>query len=136
MVYGQGAGSLPTASSVVADVVRVARGDRPTMNCHAEDTVSLVPVANVRLRNYIRMTVLDMPGVLGRITSFLGMKGISISSLHQPEAKHGQPVPVVLVTHRTADQVVTDAFAELQRVGLLLGTPTRIRIEEGLDRPR
>jgi homoserine dehydrogenase len=76
------------------------------------------------------MSVLDVPGVLGRITSFFGMRHISISSIHQPEARMNQPVPVVLVTHKTPDRIVTEALRDLANAKLLLKPPTRIRIEE------
>jgi hypothetical protein len=58
------------------------------------------------------------------------MRQISISSIHQPEAKIGYPVPVVLVTHKSPDQVVSDAVRDLEKVNLLLGPATRIRIED------
>jgi homoserine dehydrogenase len=130
LIYGNGAGAFPTASSVVADIVRAAKGDRPVVNSSETEAVQYVPIEKVFLRSYVRMAVLDAPGVLGRITSFFGMRGISIASLHQPEAKIGRPVPLVLVTHVAPDRVVTQALEELERVGLLLGPPTRIRIED------
>lgn len=131
LVYGSGAGAFPTASSVVADIVRAAKGDRPTMNSSNGLPPEIVPIDKVVVRNYIRVTVLDLPGVLGRVTSFLGMKGISIQSMRQPEAKHGQPVPVVLVTHAVEDGVVSRALDELrERTDLLNGPTTRIRIED------
>ena len=131
LVYGSGAGSFPTASSVVADIVRAAKGDKPTMNSVNGLSPPMVSIDEVTVRNYIRVTVLDLPGVLGRVTSFLGMKGISIQSMQQPEAKHGQPVPVVFVTHKVKDSVVSSALEELlERTDLLNGPSTRIRIED------
>jgi homoserine dehydrogenase len=130
LAYGKGAGSLPTASSVVADIVRAAKGERFLLNSRGAEPPELVPIDKVELRNYIRMTVLDQPGVLGRITSFLGLRHISISSLHQPEAKMGHPVPVVLVTHKTPDRVVSEVIRDLVNAKLLLKPPTRIRIDE------
>ncbi len=131
LVYGSGAGSFPTASSVVADIVRAAKGDRPSMNSANGQSPEIVPIDRVAVRNYIRVTVLDLPGVLGRVTSFFGMKGINIQSMQQPEAKHGQPVPVVLVTHAVEDEVVSHALEELRdRTDLLNGPTTRIRIED------
>jgi homoserine dehydrogenase len=130
LAYGKGAGSLPTASSVVGDIVRAAKGERGMPNSVGGAPPELIPIAKVELRNYIRMTVLDVPGVLGRITSFFGMRHISISSIHQPEARMNQPVPVVLVTHKTQDRVVTDALRDLENAKLLVRPPTRIRIEE------
>ncbi len=131
LVYGSGAGSFPTASSVVADIVRAAKGDRPSMTSTNGQSPGIVPISQVAVRNYIRVTVLDLPGVLGRVTSFFGMKGINIQSMQQPEAKHGQPVPVVLVTHAVEDEVVSHALDELRdRTDLLNGPTTRIRIED------
>ncbi len=130
LIYGKGAGGLPTASSVVADIVRAAKGERGTPNAHMGVTPALVPIERIELRNYIRMTVLDVPGVLGRITSFFGMRHISISSIHQPAARVNQPVPVVLLTHKTSEHVVTEALRDLETARLLTRAPTRIRIEE------
>lgn len=130
LAYGKGAGGLPTASSVVADIVRAAKGERGMPNSHGGPVPELVSIDRVELRHYIRMTVLDVPGVLGRITSFFGMRHISISSIHQPEARMNQPVPVVVVTHRTADRVITEALRDLEAAKLLTQAPTRIRIEE------
>ncbi|MBI4605769.1 MAG: homoserine dehydrogenase [Planctomycetes bacterium] len=130
LAYGKGAGALPTASSVVADIVRAAKGERGLFNSHAGTLPEIIPTEKVELRHYVRMAVLDVPGVLGRITSFFGLRHISISSIHQPEAHMGHPVPIVLVTHKTQDKVVTDALRDLENAKLLLRAPTRIRIEE------
>jgi homoserine dehydrogenase len=130
LAYGKGAGGLPTASSVVADIVRAAKGERALLNSHSEPLPELVPIERIELRHYIRMTVLDVPGILGRITSFFGLRHISISSIHQPEARMGQPVPIVVVTHRTQDKIVTDALRDLEAAKLLLTPPTRIRIDD------
>ena len=100
------------------------------MNSHSGEDPELIPIERVELRNYVRMTVLDAPGMLGRITSFFGLRHISISSIHQPDAKMGHPVPVVLVTHKTPDRVVSDALRDLEQAKLLLRPPTRIRIDE------
>ena len=130
LIHGKGAGALPTASSVVADLVRAARGDTLAKNGHGLPTPTLVPIDSVELRHYIRVSVLDVPGVLGRITSLFGLRQISISSIHQSEARIGYPVPIVLVTHKTVDRVINDALRDLERVQLLRGPATRIRIED------
>ena len=130
LIYGNGAGAFPTASSVVADISRAARGDRPVDNSGPTEAARLIPTEDLILRNYVRMKVLDVPGVLGRITSHFGIREISIQSLRQPDAKVGQPVPVVMVTHMARDKVVTDALLDLEKVRLLVEPPTRIRIED------
>jgi homoserine dehydrogenase len=129
LAYGKGAGALPTASSVIADILRSARGEG-MMNAHAGTPPEITPIEKIELRSYIRMTVLDQPGVLGRITSFFGLRHISISSIHQPQARMGHPVAVVLVTHVTPDRVVSEALRDLERAKLLHEPPIRIRIDE------
>ena len=129
LLYGKGAGSLATASSVVADIMRAAKGDKQLPGVQSLDPPDRVEIGEVELRNYVRMTVLDERGTLGRITSVLGEQGISIASIHQPEAKTGQPVPVVLVTHRVVDRVIEEALQGLYEQKLLTEPATRIRIE-------
>ena len=130
LISGKGAGALPTASSVVADMVRAARGDGSTALAISASP-PLVPIEQVVSRHYIRLMVRDVPGVLGRITSLFGKRQISISSIHQPEAKAGGIVPVVLMTHSARDQVVGDALNDLEAAELLQQPATRIRIEDG-----
>ncbi|HLU48072.1 MAG TPA: homoserine dehydrogenase, partial [Planctomycetota bacterium] len=129
LIYGYGAGSFPTASSVVADIIRAAKGDR-SLACINGAPVRLVSMGDVLLRHYIRLTVLDVPGVLGRITSRFGERGISISSIRQPDADVGEPVPVVIVTHAVRDAVLSEALSVLEREGLLAAPPVRLRIED------
>ena len=136
MLYvGKGAGSLPTASSVVADIVRAARGRGGASPGMASGLRTAAPprraaIEDVELRNYVRLMVLDVPGILGRVTSFLGMRGISIANILQPESRRGRPVPVIVVTHTAKDRVVCEALDELEKAGLLAHPPSRIRIEE------
>ena len=130
LLFGKGAGSLPTASSVVADIARAAKGTAVPPASDGAASPDRVDMDQVELRNYIRMTVLDAPGILGRITSFLGMRNISIASIRQPEARIGFPVPVVVITHKTQDRVIREALNDLQSAGLLTKPGVRIRIEE------
>ncbi len=129
-VIGKGAGSLPTASSIVADILRAARGEKESGNPHGLEPPQVVPIGDVNLRQYIRIRVLDQPGVLGRITSFFGMRGISIASIQQPDAQIGRPVPIVMVTHLCADSVITETLQDLERANLVQEPITRIRIED------
>ena len=130
LIYGKGAGSHPTASSIIADILRAGRGEGNGGDPRGQIPPSVVSMDEVRLRHYVRMRVRDNPGVMGRVTSHFGMRGISIASLQQPEAKMGFPVPVVLVTHVCEDRVVTRAIRDLEEAGLIDGLATRIRIEE------
>ena len=130
LLYGKGAGSHPTASSIIADILRAGRGDGAGGDPHGLEPPPIAPMEDARLRHYIRMRVRDNPGVMGRVTSHFGMRGISIQSLQQPEAKMGLPVPVVFVTHVCEDRLVTRAIRELESAGLVEGLVTRIRIED------
>lgn len=130
LAYGKGAGALPTASSVVGDIVRAVRGQRGLPLQLDGNRPEVISIDKVELRHYIRMTVLDLPGVLGKITSHFGLRKISISSIHQPDARVGSPVPIVLVTHRAADHVVSGVLRDIEEAKLLVEAPTRIRIEE------
>lgn len=126
--YGKGAGSHPTASSVVADILRAARGEKESGNPRGLEAPAVFPMDDVKLRHYVRMSVRDHPGVLGRITSFFGDRGISIASMQQPDAKAGAPVPVVFVTHHCRDKIVSDCIRDLESGDLVDGLITRIRI--------
>jgi homoserine dehydrogenase len=130
LIYGKGAGSHPTASSIVADILRAARGGDSGGDAHGQPPPAVVPMDQVSLRHYIRLRVRDNPGVMGRVTSHFGMRGISIASMQQPEAKMGHPVPVVFVTHVCEDRVITRAIRDLESAGLVEGLTTRIRMEE------
>ncbi len=130
VLYGKGAGALPTASSVVADIVRASRQEPPATDLHGLDPPERTELDQVELRNYIRMSVVDEPGILGRVTSFLGDRGISIASIHQPESESGRSVPIVVITHRVTEATLRSALDELHATGVLQTSPTRIRIEE------
>ncbi len=130
VIYGKGAGSHPTASSIVADILRAGRGDGVGGDPHWSDPPEVIPMEQVKLRHYIRLRMKDNPGVMGRITSHMGMRGISIASLQQPQAMMGRPVPVIFVTHACEDRIVTRALKDLEEARLIEGLSTRIRIED------
>ena len=109
LFYGRGAGALPTASAVVGDLIQVATG-RAVLPSRLRDLWSedapAVPIASsvdIRSRYYLRFTIADRPGVLGRLAQILGDKGISIASViqHDPgdDAPERSPVPLVIMTH-------------------------------------
>jgi homoserine dehydrogenase len=136
---GQGAGAMPTGSAVVSDIIDVARNilagvsGRLPMLCppHLQEA----PVRSVGSRNgpaYLRFTVADAPGVLGRIATVLGDKGVSIASLVQPQPRPSEGSATITVfTHRARE---ADLRAALERIDALDGTTTAptqmIRIEE------
>ena len=122
LYYGRGAGQMPTASAVLADIIDLAigRGQRTfqTMKLwsKAEDDISLSSAAVVPSRFYLRLMVQDRPGVLAEIASSLANHHISIASVMQHEAlddQEGSTVPLVIVTHSAATGNFTAAIAAL-----------------------
>ena len=142
LYYGAGAGELPTASAVVADLMELAREIRragagrvsPLSYPHGglRDR-PLVPLGELQARCYLRFTAVDRPGVLSHITGALGEEGVGIESVLQPgRGAPGESVPVLVFTHTAPEASVRRA---LERVDSLpdVTAPTRlIRIEDNL----
>jgi homoserine dehydrogenase len=113
LYYGPGAGQMPTASAVVADLIDLALGRAPltfaALRLWSADQPGLRPAAGVRSRFYLRLLVADRPGVLGDVAHALAEQGISIASVIQHEALEDAAeatVPLVIMTHTAA----TDRF--------------------------
>src|SRR5512134_2767103 len=140
MYYGAGAGSQPTASAVVADLVDVTRlitadpGHRVPHLAFQPDQLSdvpILPIGEVETSYYLRMRVLDKPGVLARITRILADSRISIDAMVQKEPGEGeQRVDIVMLTHRALEKNVDAAMARIERLPTVVGKVTRIRLEE------
>ncbi len=137
LFYGRGAGRLPTASTVLADIADAARhlayGGRrgwPAPDMAESDRVVLRPLDAIDVRYYLRVTLKDQPGALSRIAAILGEHRISIASVLQKETCEGGYVPIVIVTHKASEHEVREA---LRQIGALemAGAPTvAIRIED------
>jgi len=138
LYYGAGAGSLPTASAVVADIIDVARtlttdpGNRVPHLAFQPDELSDTPVLGmdkVETAFYLRLTVEDRPGVLARVTGILGDSGISIEAVKQKEPREGETeVPLVLLTHRVREGDMNRALAAIEAMDTVK-TVSRIRVE-------
>jgi homoserine dehydrogenase len=142
LFYGAGAGEMPTASAVVADLMEIAReirrgtaGRVAPLSYLPESLrpMPLVPLGELCGRAYLCFTALDKPGVLSRLTGVLGEQGIGIESVIQKGRGHASAsVPVVVMTHPAPEAAVRRA---LERIDALpdVTAPTRLlRIEEGL----
>jgi homoserine dehydrogenase len=135
LLSGRGAGDLPTAVSVVADIVDVARArvhgnsglDTRGIQLSAR---ALAPLSELECRHYLRFTVVDEPGVLARIAGALGSCGVSIEQMvQQGQARAGdQAVQVVMLTHTARDSQVSRALSELSGAGFAVRPPLRIRV--------
>lgn len=134
--HGQGAGQMPTASAVVADMIDVAVGRTAitfkTLELWAEDhkRVDFASPGDLEGRFYMRFDVVDQPGVLGQITGRLGQHGISIASVYQHETKseHQQTVPIVIMTHRAKESEASAAMKQISDMPTVADYPERFRI--------
>ncbi|MDH4094328.1 MAG: homoserine dehydrogenase [Betaproteobacteria bacterium] len=139
LYYGAGAGSQPTASAVVADLVDVTRlitadpEHRVPHLAFQPDQLSatpILPMGEVETCCYLRMRVLDKPGVLARITRILADSRISIDAMVQKEPGEGeQRVDIVMLTHLALEKNVDKAIARIERLPTVVGKVTRIRLE-------
>ncbi|MCX5654268.1 MAG: homoserine dehydrogenase [Planctomycetota bacterium] len=131
---GPGAGMMPTASSIVADIIDAAIGratltfSRMAWLAGRRETVPVQPMADIRSRYYLRFDVLDKPGVLGAIAGVLGHHDISVASVLQHESPQPQGVPVVITTHDAREGNVTAALEDIGRLPVVTGRKVRIRI--------
>ena len=136
MLYGRGAGMMPTASAVVADIVDAARGSaRQTFtklqffqNPRAD--LPVIPMHKTRSRYYVRFRVADQPGAMGRIASLLGERGVSIASVIQKEPHEGGDVPIVMLTHNTIEERFFGALEEIERQPFVKKPTCFFRVED------
>lgn len=129
---GRGAGAGPTASAVIADIVDVARGlSVPTFGVPAARLADhpIAPISAHRGSYYIRLLVLDQPGVLAEIAAVLRDHAVSIESLIQRGRNPGQAVPIVLTSHEATEAAMRGALAEIAGLASVLEPPRLIRIE-------
>lgn len=134
MSYGRGAGQMPTASAVVSDILNVASGWYPIacekmhLQCDKHEAVTTVAADDLVSRFYIRMTALDVPGVMAKVSAILGDAGISLSAISQHEANVGQFVPLVIVTHKARQGALFAALKQIEQLEVIDGKPVCIRI--------
>lgn len=129
---GRGAGAGPTASAVVADIVDIARGLRLPVFGVPADRLADHPVAPMSAHEgsfYIRLLVLDQPGVLADVAAVLRDHAVSIESLIQRGRNPGQAVPIVLTSHDTVEAGMRDALSRIAALPAVLEPPRLIRIE-------
>jgi homoserine dehydrogenase len=129
---GRGAGAGPTASAVVADIVDIARGlEIPVFGVPAASLVdhAIAPISAHQGCYYIRLMVLDQPGVLADISAVLRDHDVSIESLIQRGRNPGQAVPIVLTSHDTTEAAMRGALEQLGALPSVLEPPRMIRIE-------
>jgi len=138
VLYGRGAGSMPTGSAVVSDVIAIGRnmlkgavGRVPAASFQQDQRrpLRMKPMEEISSLYYLRFTVVDRPGVLAQIAGELGRCGISISSMLQQGRREGQTVPVVIKTHMAKERDVQAALREINRKAFVSEPATLIRVE-------
>jgi homoserine dehydrogenase len=134
MLEGRGAGAGPTASAVVADLIDVARNRTTPVWGAAAEALSAAPSVPMSAHfgpYYIRLMVVDRPGVIADVTAALRDHGISLESMLQRGRSPGEAVPVVLVTHETKESAMREAVARIAALDTVMEEPTLIRIDAG-----
>lgn len=137
VIYGKGAGEMPTASAVVGDIIDVARNiaggspKRVPMNFYSvQNELSIQPITTITTRYYLRFSVVDKPKVLATISSVLGEQGISIASVMQKEGYQDDFVPVIILTHEATESSLQKAIATIEKTDIVKRKTQIIRIEE------
>ena len=139
LYYGAGAGSLPTASSVLADVIDVVRAlttdpeNRVPHLAYQPDSMSdlaVLDMEDVSTAYYLRMQAVDRPGVLSAVTTILGDLGISIEAIIQKEPEPGAGhVPIIMLTQRVLERNMDTAIRQIEALDTIDGKLHRIRVE-------
>lgn len=138
VLYGKGAGSLPTASAVVGDIIDLARNrlhksfsriPATSFQWESRQPLAIKPMAEIQSQYYLRCMVKDEPSVLSTIAGILGEQGISILSVLQKGRKQGQSVPLVILTHRASERGIQSALQNLNVLPIISEPTTLIRME-------
>ena len=139
--YGRGAGMMPTATAVVADVIDAARAlldaRAPLVPPYGQPAARLakarvVDMAGTEHEHYIRFQLSDKPGALAKITAILAKAGISIATVAQHEKPSKGAVPVVMRTHRAREAALSRALGRIAKLSEVRARPVVIRVEETL----
>nr|CBX27063.1 Homoserine dehydrogenase [uncultured Desulfobacterium sp.] len=139
LLYGKGAGMMPTASAIISDIADLARnilcgsvGRVPLLSCQMTNirSIPILPVDEILTQYYFRFSSQDRPGVLSKISGILGKYGISLKSVHQKGRKTNGSVPIVMFTHLCREEDVRKAFDEISKLDVVSSKPALIRIED------
>ncbi len=139
LYYGAGAGSEPTASAVVADLVDVVRAlttDPENRVPHLAfqpgelSDLPVLPIEAVETAFYLRLRVIDEPGVMAQIAGILGAARISIEAIQQKEpTEEGGEIPLILLTHQVQEGIMSEAIEKIEELDSVTGKVMRIRVE-------
>jgi len=135
LFYGRGAGKDATASAVLSDVADAAldlmhesKNRVPPFVPH-ERKGAVAPIGEVISRYYVRLSVVDKPGVMAKVTAILGAAKIGIASIIQPEGHEGETVPLILMLHDAPNAAMQKALAKIAKLPVVKAKPVMIRVE-------
>ncbi|HEY5344871.1 MAG TPA: homoserine dehydrogenase [Verrucomicrobiae bacterium] len=135
LFYGRGAGKDATASSVLSDIgdamldLKTGIKNRLPAFVPHECAGAVAPIDEVVSQYFVRLNVVDKPGVLARIATIFGQSNIGISSVIQPEGHEGESVPLIFMLHYATNGVAAKAFAKIAKLPTVKGKPVMIRVE-------
>ncbi len=134
LYYGRGAGGDPTASAVISDLGQIAAhfpDEQKARNVGHEALHSRIKTMDeIVSRYYLRLLVVDRPGVLADVARVLASRQIGISSVIQPEAHAGETTPLILMLHDAPESQLKAAVAEISRIGAVKAPPVHLRVED------
>jgi homoserine dehydrogenase len=135
LFYGRGAGKDATASAVLSDVADAAldlmhesKNRVPPFVPH-ERKGAVAPIGEVISRYYVRLSVVDKPGVMAKVTAILGAAKIGIASIIQPEGHEGETVPLILMLHDAPNAAMQKALAKIAKLPVVKARPVMLRVE-------
>jgi homoserine dehydrogenase len=135
LFYGRGAGKDATASAVLSDVADAAldlmhesKNRVPPFVPH-ERKGAVAPIGEVISRYYVRLSVVDKPGVMAKVTAILGAAKIGIASIIQPEGHEGETVPLILMLHDAPNAAMQKALTKIGKLPVVKSKPVMIRVE-------
>ena len=135
LYYGRGAGKDATASAVLSDVADAAldlthqSSNRVPPFVPHERKGAVAPIGDVVSRYYVRLSVVDKPGVMAKVTAILGAAKIGIASVIQPEGHEGEIVPLILMMHDAPNSAMERALAKIAKLSVVKDKPVMIRVE-------
>ena len=139
MLYGYGAGTMPTASAVISDTVDLARNllcgspgriPLPFSQSSGVMDMTIMPMEEIETQYYFRFSIVDKPGVLSKISGILGDNNISLKSVQQKGKKTNGSVSLVMLTHLSREKDVKKSLAQIEKLDIVTDIPVLIRIED------
>ena len=132
MYEGRGAGSGPTASAVISDIIDIARGTIvPAFGISSKELIAVNSISMTEYNGsyYVRLMVVDQPGVFASVANCLKVHKVSMESVLQRGRNPGEPVPVVMTVHDTNEKAMQNCLSEIAKLREVLEVPIMIRIE-------